>query len=299
MSELKKKCKVVMLSTKQATRFGKFLDTNKLVSNISNNDIPRGEFQHLYIISDDEIKKGDLVIVNNKHIRQCVEDKVEKFITVRFANRVFKEVCQKIIATTDSSLFVEFRKIELQFPYKIYLPTVSDSFIQAYIKAYNEENLIADVIVEYESKCITGNQRIGYYDASRFVETPKLRGNEIIITKINDKNPKNLEIGKTYWFKYLPCKMGWQKGVITRFTEQGFAWVEYVDKLGNGALFQELYDIMSIEPKDIKTSWTKDEVLDLLTYTRADRRLSLEQAKSRSDWSYERNRMAEELKEYI
>ena len=77
--------------------------------------------QHLYIISDDEIKEGDW--------------KYDTKLNMVIQHRSYTDGCKKIIATTDSSLG---------------LPYPSQQFIQKYIEEYNKGNVITDVLVEYE-----------------------------------------------------------------------------------------------------------------------------------------------------
>lgn len=85
--------------------------------------------QHLYIISDEEIKEGDWCVNPNTTIVQYRQ---------RFRD---KEILKQIIATTDEGLG---------------LPTISIEFIEQYIKDYNNGNQITEVLVEYTE----------HYDAS-------------------------------------------------------------------------------------------------------------------------------------
>jgi hypothetical protein len=87
--------------------------------------------QHLYIISDHEIKEGDWYI---------------------YANEVFKSTgnsllsssqCKKIIATTDKSLRIQNIMMSMS---SLYLPQPS----QAFIKKYCKSGGIDEVLVEYE-----------------------------------------------------------------------------------------------------------------------------------------------------
>jgi len=96
--------------------------------------------QHLYIISDEEIKESDYVYennLNNNHIYQVYKRNDELGI-FRFQNvwiKLNKSGCKKVIATTDKSLN---------------LPEPSQSFIQKYISEYNKGNIITEILVEYE-----------------------------------------------------------------------------------------------------------------------------------------------------
>ena len=127
----------------------------KLIFTDSNIRTPT-QLQHLYIISDDEIKEGDVVKI------PCGVGKVKE-LTWKFGNDnpsyivedifIYKlrygqkegelqinsfryEDVKKIIATTDVSLG---------------LPQPSQQFIQKYIEEYNKGNIITDVLVEYEN----------------------------------------------------------------------------------------------------------------------------------------------------
>ena len=107
--------------------------------------------QHLYIVSDDEIKEGDWTIFNNK-------EKGTKY-SLKYSNDIGlpKFLFKKIIATTDTSLLYNRKQLEEngllhkdeQSFYKS-LPQPSQQFIDKYIEAYNKVEIITDVLVEYE-----------------------------------------------------------------------------------------------------------------------------------------------------
>lgn len=143
-----KKCKVVMLPTKKASNIHSYmynLGTRKEPKQTyqMNGNTQISYAQHLYIISDDVIKEGDwLYNLQSKKIRQCFS--IEK-------NRlVYNEYDKKIIATSDNSLAVDIIDIEEYSFDIVYLPQPSQSFIEKYIKQYNKENIITDIMVEYE-----------------------------------------------------------------------------------------------------------------------------------------------------
>ena len=114
-----KRAKVVMLPTNEKTNI---INTNQGLLYNSNDYI--GINQHLYIISDDEIKEGDYYIIDD--IPELLKNNGLKFID---------DYCKKVIATTDTSLG---------------LPQPSKQFIEKYIEEYNKGNIITDVLVEYE-----------------------------------------------------------------------------------------------------------------------------------------------------
>jgi hypothetical protein len=117
-----------------------------------------GSNQHLYITSDDEIKKNDWAYdIDLKRIFQA-----HKNLNLSHYKHVFK----KVIATTDSSIGI--KKVWKQTnkktkPYNIqaniettklidiFLPQLSQSFITKYIEEYNKGNIITEVMVEYET----------------------------------------------------------------------------------------------------------------------------------------------------
>lgn len=108
-----KKTNVVMLPTTKesilclSTFIGLSLTTQML------SIVPDFVNQHLYIISDDDIKEGDWVYKNDSN------PKVFKWINTTNTNFNYK----KIIATTDTSLN---------------LAQPSQEFIEKYIESYNE-----------------------------------------------------------------------------------------------------------------------------------------------------------------
>lgn len=95
------------------------------------------KYQHLCIISDDEIKIGDWYYVPNQIIGfEHISNECHKDLKSIFA--------KKIIATTDKLL-----KSDWIYKNNI-LPQIPQTFIQLFIKEYNKGNVITDVLVEYE-----------------------------------------------------------------------------------------------------------------------------------------------------
>lgn len=166
-----KKCKVVMLSTneKAECRTGYYKD----VINLNNSkydkslelfrstdgiNIPNP--QHLYFLSDEEIKEGDWCILNLGENSRPVKIKSlnsgHPVFTVDIGEGYAKlENLKKIIATTDSSLtkiisdfdFMSGESGEISIPA---LPQPSHSFIEIFVREYNKGNVIEWVNVEYE-----------------------------------------------------------------------------------------------------------------------------------------------------
>jgi hypothetical protein len=224
MSTLKKKAEVIILESKDDNPvnvpFVRMPQRNKLVKHLAG-----GEFrkylslgfkpQHLYIVTDEEIKEGDWYyeVGNSVPVK-----KWDNYLSIREGHNW----CKKIIAITDTSLKIEIAR---GFKGKEYnLPKPSNSFIEKFISEYNKGNIITDVMVEYE----------GEYDSMYegwYAETiqPKVdRNNCITITRSKDtwnreevikfglkvlelgfdlaKNPLprlNDKSGKEYYFNWL------------------------------------------------------------------------------------------------
>ena len=187
-----KKAKVVMLPTNQQTKYLMVYSDvektkGKLILNGLKNDEYK-EYQHLYIISDDEIKEDDYYIL--------FTDKALTVLRCTGDGDYFN--CKKIIATTDESLHIPFvtpgnEELEI-YEYSI-LPKPSDSFISKYIEEYNKGNVITDVLVEYEDiiynpekeREYQSNDRINLEDCDkqfRLKINPK--DNTITIKKVKD-----------------------------------------------------------------------------------------------------------------
>ena len=155
-----KKTKVVMLSTNEKAVIGFLTQKGKERGNLVNFDSPMpnildSENQHLYFLSDEEIKEGDWIYNHEREpsILKCVG---------KGSLRGYK----KIIATTDKSLIINSiygvdsfdtsffsgsGKSEIvKLPQMFNLPQPSQSFIEKFVEEYNKGNVITEVMVEYE-----------------------------------------------------------------------------------------------------------------------------------------------------
>ena len=83
--------------------------------------------QHLYITSDDEIKEGDWYYDTNHNAIGKYDSSAQ--------------IGKKIVATTDKSIMHLSNNGRVGYP----LPNIPESFIQDYIKAYNEGNPIETI----------------------------------------------------------------------------------------------------------------------------------------------------------
>jgi len=168
-----KKCKVVMLPTNEKAKFGNLVLAplfQKLL--IFEHQNCTEVSQHLYILSDEEIKEGDWVYNEiSKEIYQFKE------------NRVDYE--KKIIATTDKSLTREI--FGLGETAMCPLPQPSTSFIEKFVEEYNKGNVITEVMVEYEK--YIGKNYVGEFTTEKDFDyklkvNPK--DNTITIRKVKD-----------------------------------------------------------------------------------------------------------------
>lgn len=196
---VKRKCKVVMFPTDEATNALRGYRDKSLLFNYNKEyhlieaEKEYVSYYNLYIISDDEIKEDDCYIDDTAIIRQSVTSDKE-YWSVR---RNYK----KIIATTDISLpkgeilvkhiITEGRNAGLIAQY----PQPSPQFIQKYIDEYNKGNKIEYVNVEYYVTHETG------YDKLLCPKTDK--DNCVTITKVKDS------------FTLEEMKLAYNKGLLS------------------------------------------------------------------------------------
>lgn len=141
MSILKEKAQVIMLPTKDKTNINLFKNNISITPVILSNKFGETEVsksQHLYIISDEEIKVGDYIS--------------DGYIVWKWNDDSSLLGRKKVIATTDTSI----SKPEKGYNWNsVVYPQPSQGFIEKYIKEYNKGNIITDIIVEYEEilKC--------------------------------------------------------------------------------------------------------------------------------------------------
>lgn len=161
------KCKVVMLSTEKASSIG--LYGKILTFNEGGNTYRKGNDticikQHVYILSNEEIKEGDWFLYNNEYIKFEGWDSIDSM----WIEAVKKG--KKIIATTNPELYYITIPTEISGQVKQPLPKPTDEFI----KIYCELGGIDEILVEYEKSknicncyytkhCQSTNLPIGIY----------------------------------------------------------------------------------------------------------------------------------------
>jgi hypothetical protein len=189
MSQLKKH-QIVMFPTNQKANIIKGIDINYLT--LVENWSGKGNPQHLYILSDEEIKVGDWCLLD-QNVGASTGYDIQKcdFADIKngwYGFGIMKTGrCQKIIATTDKLRLIikdEFGGIEAQ-----HLPQPSQQFIEKYIESYNKGEIITDVLVEYELQ-ITHDGRIN--SNTKMWEGLKInhKDNTITIKKVKDSYTK-------------------------------------------------------------------------------------------------------------
>ena len=156
-----KRCQIVVLSTEKASNIWKsiFNNTINYSKELTKTHIP----QELYITSDEKIKLNDWYIDDVDQVRQNFIDDKEYWAV--------RKDYKKVISSTDKSLN---------------LPQPSDSFIKAYIEAYNSGNPITKVMVEYEE--VVKDYHL-YSDLEIYQEKIKVdKNNTITIRKIKEED---------------------------------------------------------------------------------------------------------------
>lgn len=146
-----KKAWVIMLPTKDKTNINLFKNNISINPVILSNKFGETEVskpQHLYVISDEEIKEGDWFLCGSE-VHKCTGNyslKVSSYVKCKKGD-CSVEICKKIIATTDTSI----SKPEKGYNWdRVVYPQPSQGFIEKYIKEYDKGSIITGILVEYE-----------------------------------------------------------------------------------------------------------------------------------------------------
>lgn len=113
-----------------------------------------GYNQHLYILSDEEIKEGDWFIhTYTNRIHQCIGWRGTDLLIVGVIGNTNSyptpnQYIKKIVATTNPDLWYKYSIGHL--PQEPLIPKISLDFVERYIKEYNKGNKIEKVMLEYE-----------------------------------------------------------------------------------------------------------------------------------------------------
>ena len=149
---MKKTFLLVMLPTKQSI-IGLDKPSNSLVLIVDKkNGFAETEDikpQHLYILSDEEIKEGDWFIGETGIVKRANKiGKNNAQIHTSDGYAYFKNKSKKIVATTDTSLKTFIPELRGELDEYTYLPQLPESFIKAYVNSYNEGKPITEVDLE-------------------------------------------------------------------------------------------------------------------------------------------------------
>ena len=145
-----KKCKVVMLATKEKSPIFLIGNWRKLYTgtDVDIKDFDKDEsYQHLYITSDEKIKDGDWCIMFDS-FGHMFSDHIQQYLPNK--GHVLNDGLHKIIATINTSLKLYGEPtINGNRTFKGLMPQPSPQFIEKYIEEYNKGTVITEVMVEY------------------------------------------------------------------------------------------------------------------------------------------------------
>lgn len=194
---MKKTHKVVMLATEKASNLC-LADTKLVLIKEAKYNLSNIKVQHLYIISDDEIKEGDWWYnASTGLIWKVTADNVKCY---NQPSNMDRTGLNKIVATTDKSLGYTDHRIS-PVPNFCDYPQLPESFIQAYIKAYNEGKPITEV--DLEMLISTSGSTAG-----------ELKDNEKLIIKTRPDNTVIVHQSKMYSKKEVEklCEKAFRAG---------------------------------------------------------------------------------------
>jgi len=198
-----KRAQVIMLPTEYSNI--NLYNNMRLIYSKDHSGSSKLNCQHLYIISDDEIKGNDWYVnILYNEIRKC--NNKDKYQTELYINNSLEKIRnKKIIATTDTSLLMEDSNKNAGFT--VYnLPQPSQQFIEKFIEFYNKGEVITEVLVEYN---LFGN---GYpIGTERYISNSVLKinpkDNTITIKKLKDNwNREELDFILNSIVNDLCCK---------------------------------------------------------------------------------------------
>jgi hypothetical protein len=248
------KGKVVMLPIKGGENFPILLNTNgrgdslhKPTENYyyTEDYLKESKFQaqHLYFLSDEEIKEGDWII--NHGFTTSFVDKAEKKFLDLYNH---SDIC-KIIAITDKAI-TYYSDVEINgFSGDMTFPEPSKDFIKKWIEEYNKGNKIEEVMVEHDSELIHGRLAINpfsgkhdtilgmneekdmvFFDNS---QTPySIKSVKLVnpIIKVNETNEINIKTVKDSWTREEVCVKlrefrlhAWKEGITAMELEN---WID-------------------------------------------------------------------------
>ena len=198
---MKKLFKIIILPTEKVT-IGCILrdgNNNKLLPLLgicTNPDFTAKTIKgnHLYIISDDEIKEGDWFLHSTPDLCWSNPNICEKidgnYVEGNFVFGMQGETtgCKKIVATTDTLIIPEESKFSSAVHF---IPKIHESYLPTYIKAFNEGKQITEVYLEREpkiQKLATGEEGITGSESEYNLKIKTREDNTVIISNETDSN---------------------------------------------------------------------------------------------------------------
>jgi hypothetical protein len=181
-------CDVVMLTTDQRSCLFINKRNNQLQYWFKGDSPNNAKHQHLYFLSNEEIKGKDWFydtrdrIISNNSLSQKMFSK--KIIATTNNNISINLGLEKYVAPTNSNNDLIYTRL---CPF----PQPSKEFIQAYIEAYNSSKPITKVLVEYKEVQTACSHNIPTQDINQLEDCWELvlkvnSSNEITIKKVKD-----------------------------------------------------------------------------------------------------------------
>jgi len=228
-----KECDVLMLESSNPSLLVTFNMFGKNGLNLSKTILPiekEEKYQHLYILSDEEIKEGDWYINNGVVFR--ADDKFDKG-----NNPNQNKNNKKIIATTDSSLKTSIFSDDSQDLMKaaVYkeceLAQIPQEFLEHYTSEFKYGNVINKVLVEVEENVdgLLFSQSLNNYDTIVKYQIKLNQDNELSILIEKDKWLNVKSKGKTlgYWknnaeedYREVPISVLRYISILEEFVEE-------------------------------------------------------------------------------
>jgi hypothetical protein len=157
------------------------------------------ETQHLYFLSDDEIKQNDFCY--DKVLNLVFQ--TDKFTDLKYANK--NHLIKKVIATTDKLLCFNSGRVGYN------IPSPNKKFIEHYVEQYNKGNVIDFVKVEYEIAHISESYFDGEQEKLPLILKVNINDNTINILSRKDSWSRE-ELQKLFesYGDNLPAKIIWE-----------------------------------------------------------------------------------------
>ncbi len=138
-----KKCQVILLPHKDGVLY--FSQDKTHLTTIPGVTVGANFAQHIYILSDEEIKEGD-------YRYSSIQNNIAKANSTDISTGYYTNntAYKKTIATTDSSLNPTGNAGIIAHAFKEEIPQPSPQFLEVFVREYNKGNTITSVMVEYE-----------------------------------------------------------------------------------------------------------------------------------------------------